>query len=118
MSMVIRDEQLNELTRVTRPAYVGRVLVFLERRHPARMAEVGREEARLRIETALNAAPDWGLVEGEDLTRYCELTFLFGVGFEHDSAYPWAAEIAHSGWSSPSELVTSWHVTGLALLDL
>lgn len=88
--LTIREEQFQAFAQAIFESWM---VEHLEKFFHEETADLGAEEIRSRIRAAVKRAHGHGFVRDPQVSRYVDLTFIFGPAFDQDPGLPWAAEI-------------------------
>ena len=91
--LVIREQQLEVLSRAMRRHFEDLAVAHLQSALPDRCEAMGAAAVRASVMKAMQAARMYGLVEEYDILRYLNLMYVLGLEFDRDSRFPWAADI-------------------------
>ena len=88
--MMIRKQQLTVLEEDSRLRFEQKVLKQVERHWPQVCRSCGPAAVRKRVREGIAAARGYGFRTVNQITRYINITFALGAGFDADPRYPWA----------------------------
>ena len=91
--LVIRTEQLEAFRRIILDRFEDTVFEKLKKYWPKIVASKGEEAIRQFIRKGRRRAERYGIVTEYDVTRYINVMFALGHGFDRDDQYPWAREL-------------------------
>jgi hypothetical protein len=91
--MLIRDEQMEALSRVPLQAFEDEMVVHLAEFSPPLFKAVKEEQMRTAIRFGIARADSYGITFRGPIRLYLELMLIFGSHFDTDPQYPWANEI-------------------------
>jgi hypothetical protein len=99
--MIIRNEQMKELSEAVSRAFEKEMVLHLAEFSPPLFKAVKEEQLRLAIRFGIGRASEYGITFRGPLRLYLELMLLFGSHFDTDPQYPWTAEILNGQESIP-----------------
>lgn len=91
--LIIRDDQMETLRKGMRDNYEDRLVDHLNKFFPDQCQKLGDKETRKAIRHGMNRAKSYGIVSQRDVSKYLNIMFIFGLDFDKDPRYPWAAKI-------------------------
>ena len=91
--LVIRTKQLEAFRRVVIDKFEATVFEKLKKYWPEIVASKGEEAVRQLISKGRSRSERYGIVTEYDVTRYINVMFALGYGFDRDIQYPWAREL-------------------------
>ena len=100
MMLVIRDAQIEILEGNVLSGWLKKHLV---RFFPGRCGELGPEGLARAIADGIARARAYGFQENGDISRYLDIAFVLGLGFDRDEALPWTRRFLDAGSDSPTE---------------
>ncbi len=86
----LRQPQWDALRGLPRARFVDHAMALARRAWPARSRSLGPEGLRARVESAIETASWWGIVDRQGVLRWLNLGFALGEDFP---ARPWAARV-------------------------
>lgn len=90
--MIIRDDQLETLSKSKREDFIERLMKHFAVIWPKDVAALGGQY-RAFIESAVTAADGHGLNTEDTVARFVNLWFVWGKAFEEEPEHAWAREI-------------------------
>jgi len=90
--MIIRDDQLEELSKSKREDFVDRLMKHFAAVWPDKVKALGAGYKKW-IESGVESADRHGLNTEQSVARYVNLWFVWGKDFENDPKHAWAKEI-------------------------
>ncbi len=87
--LVIRDKQIEALEHGVFIGWLGKHLLKF---FPERCGELGAEGVARAMADGIARARSYGFREQGDLSRYMDVAFALGPGFDRDAALPWVRE--------------------------
>src|SRR3954453_19441492 len=102
----IRPEQFAVLGRLSLGDFIRRMTPHLHRLFADKCRAIGDPGISKAVEIGVASAAKYGIVDGPDVCRSIDLMFVFGVHFDSDTRFPWAATLLnnHSIVSSHQKL--------------
>lgn len=98
--LLIREHQLEQLTRVRHVSFVERLVDHVLCHYPKTCAEVGSEALATRVETAVSIASRHGFTSEYDVARLA--LFLLATDMDVGEVPAWARTILEDFEASPS----------------
>jgi hypothetical protein len=90
---VIRQEQMDALSRQLLRSFVVRMLLQLKTAFPERTKGLTDDELRERIEAGIERAAKYGVTDEADVERYLEYVVRYGPDFDTNKKTFWAGQI-------------------------
>jgi len=90
--VIIRDDQWNLLEQDAHRRFVDRLCAHFDMFWPEHVEAWG-EQYRQIIENGVKRAKMYGFVTEQDIARFINLWFIWGVEFETEPSFRWASEI-------------------------
>ncbi len=91
--MLIRDEQMNSLSRYSTEQFLDRVFKHVLEMFPEGVAEIGESGVHQILSTGVARASEYGFTTEYDVVRFVDLMFVFGMDFDQDASLPALSEI-------------------------
>ncbi len=97
--LVIRKEQDEALTQVTRVVFEDRMTVHINKHFPTHYEALGEENCRELIRYGIEQAATHDFISERDVCKFIDLMVCCGVQFDTDEQQTWATEIlADNSW--------------------
>jgi len=91
--LIIRNEQMDALSRHMEESFVNRMIAHLKEFWPEKCEEMGEEAVRESIHEAMDIAREFGIINEYDVARYIDLIYEFDWPADEEPDTPWAEEI-------------------------
>ena len=91
--LIIRNEQMEALSRMMRRGFAGRMIAHLKRYVPEPCALLSEEEMVAAIDYGVEQAKKYDIVAERDVCKYITLMFTFGLDFDTNPRLPWVARL-------------------------
>lgn len=93
---MIRSNQIKAFERSSRADFEDEMMQHCRELFPHLGEALGGSPLRVVVQQAVTAAEAHGFTNRGPARLFVDLTLLFGVGFDSDPRYPWAAELLAS----------------------
>lgn len=107
MVFTLRREHVRALDRYMAESFEARAIAHLRRCFPEVAGEASDEQMRELIAYGIERSRSYGIDIERDVLRYLDLMCMFGVDFDRDPAYPWAARVLEDPKTAGSTLRTN-----------
>ena len=94
--LVIRDDQIEAINRLTMKNFEDRMVSHLKEFFPEDCQQLGETQVRETIRHGVQQASKYEVVTERDVCKYVDLLFTFGRDFDKDPQLPWAKRILNA----------------------
>lgn len=101
-TLIIRNDQWNLLEKDAHRRFIDRLCAHFDLFWPEHVEAWG-DQYRSIIERGVERAKSYGLVTEQDIARFINLWFIWGIQFEDKPGFEWASDIV-SDSSRPAAL--------------
>ncbi|MCP4343092.1 MAG: hypothetical protein GY799_30515 [Desulfobulbaceae bacterium] len=91
--LIIRKEQIDELSKVAVKRFEDWMVVHLNKFFPDHCKALGEDGVRETIQYGIKRGAIYELVSERDVCKYTDLMFAFGRDFDQDTELQWTSEI-------------------------
>ncbi|MGC2236673.1 MAG: hypothetical protein WA584_10960 [Pyrinomonadaceae bacterium] len=99
--MIIRDTQMEELSKVPLRAFEDGMVEHLAEFSPPLFNVIKEDQMRVAVRFGIEKAERYGFNLRGPIRLYLELMLLFGSHFDTDPQYPWTSKILNDQNSTP-----------------
>lgn len=91
--LVIRDAQVTALGAAVVDRFIERMVRHAETHFPDACRGAGREGTRRAVEHGVRRALGYGITACDEVCKYLNVMFVFGLRFDEDAELPWARAV-------------------------